>query len=238
MKFLSPRTRDRQRAASVKRWSRPLDTARRRARAWGNMVLVDHGFFRLAYLNRHRVGERAWRAAQPFPHQIRAMARRGVRTVVSLRGGFQFGSLPLEREACAEAGMAFETFVIRSRDLPTREELREIDAFLRRIAYPALFHCKSGADRAGMMSALYLMLVEGRGVEAAQAQLSLRYGHVRQGKTGVLDAFFDAYARDSAETAIGFRDWIETRYDRDAILASFRESRLGHLIVERVLARE
>ena len=40
---------------------------------------------------------------------------------------------------------------------------------------------------------LYLILMEGRPVEEAMRQLTWRFGHIRAGKTGVLDAFFEAY---------------------------------------------
>ena len=220
------------------RWRRPLVTRRDRLRAWANMVLVDHAFFRMAYLNLHRVSDSAWRSAQPTPYQIRALARRGVRTVVSLRGGQSFGSLPLEIEACRAEGLAFETFVLRSRAIPSRDELRALRALFARIEYPVLFHCKSGADRAGMMAALYLALHEGRTVAEARRQMGLRYGHVRQGRTGVLDAFFDAYERDCPDGSTSLAEWIETRYDRDAVIAGFRPWRIGAFITDRVLRRE
>lgn len=220
------------------RWRRPLVTRRDRLRAWANMVLVDHAFFRMAYLNLHRVGENAWRAAQPTPYQIRALAGKGVRTVVSLRGGQSFGSLPLEIEACKAAGIRFETFVLRSRAIPTAEEIRALTALFERIEYPVLFHCKSGADRAGMMAALYLALHEGRPVSEARRQLGLRYGHVSQGRTGVLDAFFDAYEADQPDGAMPLAEWVETRYDRDAVTAGFRPWKIGSFITDRILRRE
>ena len=196
-----PAVRDRRRAR-LDRWRGPLVTRWDHLRAWTNMVLVDHAFLRMAYLNLHRVSDRAWRSAQPTPYQIRALARRGVRTIVSLRGGQSFGSLPLQIEACTAAGLCFETFVLRSRAIPSVEELRALQAFFARIEYPVLFHCKSGADRAGMMSALFLALHEGRPVAEARRQLGLRYGHIRHGKTGVLDAFFDAYQADQPDGAM------------------------------------
>lgn len=229
--------RDR-RQERIDRWRRPLVTRWDRVRAWSNMVLVDHAFFRMAYLNLHRISDNAWRAAQPTPYQIRALARKGVRTVVSLRGGQSFGSLPLEVEACKAAGLRFETFVLRSRAIPTAEELRELRAFFSRLEYPVLFHCKSGADRAGMMAALYLALHEGRPVAEARRQLGLRYGHIRQGKTGVLDAFFDAYQRDCPDGRTPLADWIDTGYDRKAVMAGFRPWKVGEFITDRILRRE
>ena len=181
----------------LNRWERPLRSWWDRLLAWTNSLFVDHAFIRMVYLNRHRITERAWRAAQPTPGQIRAMARDGIRTVVSLRGGQTFGSLPLEKEAVAEAGMTYDRFVLRSRSLPEREDLHALKAFLEGLEYPVLFHCKSGADRAGFMSVLYLVLQENVPVREAMEQLSPRYGHIKQGKTGVLDAFFEAYLAET-----------------------------------------
>lgn len=224
------------RARRIDRWRRPLTTRRDRAAAWFNMLFADHGLVRLIYPNRHRIGGRAWRSAQPLPHQIRRFARAGGRTVISLRGGQSFGSLPLEREACAKAGLAFHTLVLRSRGLPTAERLAEAADLLARIEYPVLFHCKSGADRAGFMAAFYRILVERRPVAEARRALSLRYGHVRQGPTGVLDAFFDAYEAEGADLSL--MEWVATRYDPAAVAARHREARWGRWLTDRVLARE
>jgi protein tyrosine phosphatase (PTP) superfamily phosphohydrolase (DUF442 family) len=220
------------------RWRQPLATRWDRLRAWANMIFVDHGFFRMVYLNLHPVSGQAWRSAQPTPYQIRALARRGLRTVVSLRGGQSFGSLPLEEEACREAGLNFETFVMRSRAIPKVDEILALKALFARLEYPVLFHCKSGADRAGMMAALYLVLHEGRTVAEARRQLHLRFGHVRHGKTGVLGAFFDAYERDHPDGAVPLAEWVETRYNRNAITTEFRPLRLGVFVTEKLLRRE
>jgi len=226
------------RQARLDRWRRPIDGVYDRLRAWVNMIFVDHAFFRMVYLNRHRLSKDAWRSAQPLPYQIRAMARRGLRSVVTLRGGQSFGSYPLELEACADAGLHFEIFGLRSRALPPAEEFLAADALFRRLEYPVLFHCKSGADRVGMMSALFLILHHGVPVRAAARQLSLRYGHIKRGKTGVLDALFEAYLADQPDEALPFLDWTQTRYDPDAITAAFHAGTVGSFLSERLLGRE
>jgi len=202
------------------------------------MLLADHGLLRLVHLNLHQIADDAWRAGQPTPSQIRAFARRGGRSVVSLRAGRAFGSLPLELEACQTAGLTWHNLVIRSRGLPGREEFRAIADFFRTVERPVLFHCKSGADRAGFAAALWLMLQEGRPVTEAKRQLALRYGHVRVSRTGVLDAFFDAFERDTRAAPMSLSDWVEARYDPACILAGFRATPLGTLIGDLLLHRE
>lgn len=229
------------------RFARPLVGWRARAAAWASMIFVDHGFFRLVYLNDHPVGAKGRRSAQPAPHHIRRFARDGVRTVVSLRGGREFGSYPLEKEACAAENVAFEEVTLRSREAPSRETIETVAALLDRIAYPALFHCKSGADRAGLMSALYLLLREGASAREAKGQLSLKFGHFRQAKTGILDAFLEAFeAAEAAATdrgeRLGFLEWVRRDYDRDAVTAAFKargwSTGWAEFLVDRVLRRE
>jgi protein tyrosine/serine phosphatase len=235
------RRRLQRRAAARALWNAPIGGTRHRLHAWLNMLFVDHGALRAIYLNRHPVGGSAYRAAQPLPGQIAHAARAlGVRTVISLRGGVIFGSLPLEKEACARAGIAFDTFVLRSRALPTRDELHALIALAQRVETPVLFHCKSGADRAGFMAALWLVLVEGRSVAEARGQLSLRYGHLKAGPTGILDVFFDRAAEAEAR-GVPFLTWIDTEYDRDALTASYEAADHGGVatwLVDRLLRRE
>jgi protein tyrosine phosphatase (PTP) superfamily phosphohydrolase (DUF442 family) len=220
------------------RWRRPLTRRRDRVRAWLNMLFVDHGVIRLIYANMWQVTPLMWRSAQPAPHHIRRFARAGGRTVVTLRGGLMFGSLPLETEACAANGLDFRTIVLRSRALPTPDEMRAILAELDRIETPVLFHCKSGADRAGFMGGLWLLHREGADAARALDQLSLRYGHIRRSRTGILDAFFLAFARDGEAQGLTLAQWIETAYDPEAIASDFRATGLGTLIGDRLLARE
>ncbi|MCI4661989.1 MAG: sulfur transferase domain-containing protein [Neomegalonema sp.] len=208
-------------------------------RAWVSMFFVDHGFFRYVYLNFHKVGQNAWRSAQPGPVHVRRYARKGIRTVINLRGGREFGSYPLERDACAEQGLAFEEIVLRSRGAPEIETIEDVARLFERVQYPVVFHCKSGADRAGLMSALYLLLQEQASPSEAKKQLSLRYGHIRQGKTGILDAFVEMFEQARAQDPkLDFMDWVRNDYDPDALTRSFRSNRWGSFLVDRILARE
>jgi len=78
--------------ARIERLNRPLNTPSNRLRAWIDMLFTDYDPARLAYLNLHQIADGVWRAGQPTPGQLRAFARRGGRSVVSLRAGRGFGS--------------------------------------------------------------------------------------------------------------------------------------------------
>jgi protein tyrosine/serine phosphatase len=238
-KFLRDETRYARRMARIARFEKPIAGPVDRIRAWANMLLVDHGAFRLAYLNRHAVTPgRLWRSAQPAPHQLGWFRRQGVRTVISLRGGREHGSWQLQREACERHGLHLVELVVRSREAPERATILAAKALFETIAYPAVLHCKSGADRAGFAAALYLVLHEGVPVAEAMRQLSARFGHFRFAKTGILDAFFAAYRTEGETRGLSFLDWVETVYDPEALTRSFRTRAWSDFWVERVLRRE
>ncbi|MEM6761776.1 MAG: sulfur transferase domain-containing protein [Pseudomonadota bacterium] len=226
----------RRRNARRERWKRPLATPKDRREAWASLMLSDHGFLRLIYRNRHQVTPQLWRSAQPAPADIAWARRAGIRTVVSLRGD-GFGGDLLEREACAREGLAFQRIVMWSRGAPPLESLRAAIELFPAMEKPVLLHCKSGADRAGLGAALFQIIVEGATVAQARRQLSLRYGHIAQARTGILDAFLDAYAATGEAAGIGFSEWVETIYDPAALKEAFVTSRAADTLLT-LLRRE
>lgn len=205
---------------------------------YADMLFVDHGLFRLVYLNRHRIAQDAWRSAQPSPRDIGTMARMGIRTIVNLRGERDCGAYRLQVAACRKHGIRMEELVVKSRAAPTREQVHEANALFARIEHPTLMHCKSGADRAGLASALYLILHEGIPVEQAAAQLGARYGHFKQADTGIIDAFFRRYIEETRSRPMAFLAWVDTVYDPKSLEQQFKAGRWANIIVDKVLRRE
>ena len=115
--------------------------------------------------------------------------------------------------------------------------LHDTKALLDSLDGPALLHCKSGADRAGLMAALYLLIKKGRPVAEAAEQLSFRYLHVKQAKTGLLDAFLAAYAPYEA-VGMGFFDWVDNVYDPEQLQAEFLSSSWADRLTDQLLRRE
>lgn len=235
-RFLSPQQRYQRRMARIERWDRPLKTPFDRLRAWTHMIFSDHGIFRLIYLNAHQVTPDFWRSAQPAPYQIKRFQKMGIRTIVNLRGGREQGAWPLEKETCEKAGITLIDFVVRSREAPSRETILQAKELFETLQYPVLVHCKSGADRAGLMAALYLVLHEGRPVEDASKQLSWRFGHFKFAKTGILDAFFALYQKEGK--GMSFLEWVEQVYDQERLIKTFKPSFWSDIIVDRLIRRE
>jgi protein tyrosine/serine phosphatase len=212
----------------------PLD----RALDYLDLIFVDHGIFRGIYANRHRIAPGIWRSSQPGPRQIARYASEGVRTIINLRGPRDCGSYRLEVEACRRHGVTLIDFPLKSRSVPSRAVVKQAESLLRAVDYPVLIHCKSGADRAGLMSVLVLFLKEGKPLEKAMKQLSLKFGHIRQSDTGILDHFFEHYLAHNRRQPIPFLDWLETAYDPKEIKREFRARPWANLLVNRAFQRE
>ncbi len=209
-----------------------------RARAWVDLILTDHGFLRLVYLNRHRVSDRVWRSAQPTPFGLRREKQRGIRTIVCVRGSFPFRPWPLEQEACERHDLDLYKMHIRGREAPEKSELLALVDLLETAEYPMLIHCKSGADRSGFVAAVYLLAIEGRPPAEALAQLSLWYGHLPSSRAGILREVIKAYRDEGAARGLDFRQWVETGYDRDAVIQRFKPRAFAIAITDVILRRE
>ena len=204
---------------------------------WLDLIFKDHGFLRLCWHNQHLVSDGIWRSNQPGPSRIAALGQAGIKTIINLRGPRQDGGWQLEAEACAKAGINLLDFAARSRAAPSKDMLYEARDLFAALKTPALMHCKSGADRAGLMSALYLLIAKQQPARVAMTQLAWKYGHVKAAKTGLLDAFFEAYI-PYEDAGMSFFDWVDNVYDPDALAASFIAQGWAVRLTDSILRRE
>jgi protein tyrosine/serine phosphatase len=211
-----------------------------RRAAWLNSLFVDHALLRLPWRNWGVVESgRLYRSNHPLPWQLRqAAARFGLRTIINLRGQrLDCGSDRLGRAAAAELGLAHIDAPFESRGAPHRDRILRLAEIYRHMAEPALIHCKSGADRTGLAAGIWLLL-QGHPPEAALDQLSLRFGHLRQSRTGILDAFFALYAVALRQRPKPFLDWLREDYDEEALRRNFQSRAWADRLMDGILRRE
>ncbi|MHC0053268.1 phosphatase domain-containing protein [Actibacterium sp. D379-3] len=196
----------------------------RRAAFW-HFQLMDHAFLRVLWTNLDEIAPGVWRSNQPSPKRLRRYHAMGIRSIITLRGDAPKSHHLFEVESCENLGITLHMISISARVLAPKAQLLALLDLFDTIEKPFLMHCKSGADRAGLASALYLLHAEGRPVTEAARQLSFRYLHLKNDSTGILDHMLDAYAADIAQQPMAIRDWIESRYDPKALTASFQQAR-------------
>jgi protein tyrosine/serine phosphatase len=216
-----------------------LSTPGGRVMTYLDYLWNDHAYLRLGFSNAHWISDEMVRANQPWPHQLAAWKARGIRTVVNLRGGFDASFHALEKDACDRLDLTMVDFTITSREVPSRDRVLGAKRLFETLEYPAMMHCKSGADRAGIMSVLYMHFRKGKTIREALDQLHLRYLHVKQGKTGVLDYTFERYLEQGEPAGMSFLEWVESpMYDPAGMKADFRAQMWGSLLTEGLLKRE
>jgi glycosyltransferase involved in cell wall biosynthesis len=210
-----------------------------RIRDWLHLIVVDHGFLRSLYDNRHRLPGGLYRVNQPSPGRLSLYKERlGIKTVINLRGANeQLGWYRLEEEACKRLGLHLRSIQVQSRGLVDSDRLIELENLIQTMELPAVVHCKSGADRAGFFSVLYRHFRLGEPIELAMSELSLRYGHFKSAKTGVLDHFFEAFLYSRLRQQ-GLMNWIRNHFERDTIQNEFKPRGVSNWLVDRVLQRE
>ncbi len=219
-------------------FSGDLATPRGRVGAWSDSLFVDHAAFRVLWDNLAEVVPgKLYRSNHPTPGRLASLKRRlGLKTLVNLRGHRQCGSDALSRSAAARLGLNHIDMAFESRGAPHRDRILRFADIYATLPTPALMHCKSGADRAGLAAGLAILFEGGTAAQAA-TQLSWRFGHFSRSRTGILDAFFHLY-QTTAEGRLGFLDWVANHYDEAGLRRSFTAGTLASFLNDEILRRE
>ena len=145
------------------------------------LPLGSYVFFTKATGNFHEVSKGVvYRSGQLSAEQLRAKASQlKLQSVLNMRGN-NSGQKWYDEELalCESIGIRhldFETSAGKDLSISQMEKLIDI---LHEAPKPMLIHCKDGADRAALASALYLMAVDGKTPVEAAKELTMWYGHI------------------------------------------------------------
>lgn len=206
-------------------WAYDISTPEGRRRANLHALLIDHGILRILWTNLYEVSPGVWRSNQPDRKRLIKYKKMGIETIINLRGQSSSGFYRFEKRRCARKKIDLLNVRMSARELTDRNELLKLLDYFETARMPMLMHCKSGADRAGLASALYLLHIKKTPIEEAKKQLSLRYAHIKSSKTGILDFMLEAYEKDTSTMPMTIREWIEHKYDREALAVDFAKLR-------------
>ncbi len=118
-----------------------------------------------AVKNLHRVTPQLFRSAQPDAAGMRALEQLGIRTVVNLR---DFNDDETEARGTGLRLRNVDMSAWRIKD----EDVAQVLALLRKEVGPFLVHCQHGADRTGVICAMFRIVEQNWSRDAALRELT------------------------------------------------------------------
>ncbi|MCK5931551.1 MAG: tyrosine-protein phosphatase [Fulvimarina manganoxydans] len=161
--------------------------------------VIGYAAYLQATGNIHEVSPDLYRSGTLSTEKLRALIEEtGIKTVVNLRSGEGSDWLSAERGVLQDLHVDFIGLPLSATQIPSEEELRSLAYAMMEAPRPILVHCKAGADRSGLASAIYRYVVEGLDRDEAEAQLSFRYGHFPWfgSETRAMGLAFERFADD------------------------------------------
>ncbi len=175
------------------------------------IALVIVGAFRYSVFriskNFHEVDPgKFYRSAQLTPEELQeAIDKHGIKTVISLRGAPEHAYwYQPQKELLEKNGVAFKALWWTAEFFPPKEDLVAYLDILKNADYPILIHCRTGADRTGVATAIYAMdHMKESPSDVIQHHLNFKYWHVQRFKPAMAE-FVRNYQGDQ---------WARTNYN-------------------------
>ncbi|WP_240911305.1 tyrosine-protein phosphatase [Paludisphaera soli] len=161
---------------------------------------------------------RAYRSAQPTSGLGELIRDHGLAAILNLRGGNPEDAWYVhEVRTAREAGVDFYDLPLSAVRRPTRRELLLLIDVITKTPEPLLIHCRAGADRTGLATVVYNLMILGQPPEAAIEGFTLYHGHVPLFGPQRLHEPINEYAAwlksaGLAHTPERFRSWVRDDY--------------------------
>jgi len=111
--------------------------------------------------NLYKVSDDLYRGAQPAAEGIRQLDALGIKTIINLR------SSDTDRDILDKAGPTYERIPMVAWNAEDEDVVRFLRIVTDEARLPAFVHCQRGADRTGLMVAVYRIIVQGWSKEQA-----------------------------------------------------------------------
>ncbi|MGE5297441.1 MAG: fused DSP-PTPase phosphatase/NAD kinase-like protein [Solirubrobacterales bacterium] len=116
--------------------------------------------------NLYRVSDDLYRGAQPAAEGIPQLKALGVKTVVNLRDG------DTDHNLLDGSGLEYKLIPMTAWQVHDDDVVQFLRTVTDKSRLPAFVHCRRGADRTGMMVAVYRVAVQGWDKEQAIAEMT------------------------------------------------------------------
>ncbi len=116
---------------------------------WAQPIMLD------GVRNLHRVSDALYRSAQPTPIGLRNLQSLGIRTIINLRA---FHS---NVDSLKDTGVLNHQLHVMTWRIQDRHVVRVLAMLRKTEEGPFLIHCMHGADRTGLMTAMFRIIEQG-----------------------------------------------------------------------------
>lgn len=146
--------------------------------------------------NFHQITEgEAYRSAQMAGDELKHYINiYHIKSILNLRG-----KEPNERwyneeiNVSAEKAVKHYDILLSAYSEPRAEDVRILVGLIKSAPRPVLIHCQGGADRSGLVAAMWKVIVDKESKGEAGKQLSILYGHLPIGPASAMDQFFEKW---------------------------------------------
>jgi len=164
-----------------------------------SLIIFWAGYF-LLYGNFHKVDKEVYRSAQLFsynlPHYLEKYQIKSILNLRKIRKDKEKRWYLDEVSIANKMGVVRYDYPIGDRTEASMEQMNQIIKIIREAPKPLLIHCKAGADRTSLASALYLYAIKKD--KNPEREISIIYGHFPWlgSKTSAMDRSFERYMRE------------------------------------------
>jgi protein tyrosine/serine phosphatase len=116
--------------------------------------------------NLHKINENLYRSEQPTSEGMRNLKKMGIKTIINLRA---FHS---DKDELSGTDLLNEELNVNTWHIEDEDVIRVLQIIRKKENGPFLIHCQHGADRTGVMSAMYRIVEQGWSKEDALKELT------------------------------------------------------------------
>jgi len=196
-------------------------------------------YFFVARDNLHAVvKDQVYRSAQLDQETLsEVIERHDIRSIINLRGNHPSKAwYKEERSTANKYGVKLYDIDLSAIGLPPVTDVVKLKRLLQNVDTPILVHCRGGADRTGMASALVLLLDDETSLETAWQQLSFKYYNFMPRSIGklLLSQYQDWLANTKlTHSSNRFALWLENDYVDENGNLRFYIDQINHVMWKR-----
>lgn len=166
-----------------------------------SFIAIAWASYFFLYGNFHKVDKDVYRSAQLFSFNLPYyIEEHNIQSILNLRKTRKAKNKDWYKDEvriAKEMGVVRYDYPIGDREEINIEDMNKIVQIIKDAPKPLLVHCKAGADRTSLASALYLYAVKND--KNAEKQISILYGHFPWlgSKTVAMDKSFETYVEQT-----------------------------------------